>query len=263
MALSHKWALITGASSGIGKALAYVHAKRGGNLIIVARREKQLLALKDELEQTYSVEVEVIAKDLTQPNTAQQLYNEVKTRGLSVEYLINNAGFGGLGKFHERPWELDKAMIQLNILALTELSRLFLPDFVARNSGRILNVSSTASLVPGPLQAVYYAGKAYVTSFSYALAEELRTSSVTVTALLPGATESEFAGVSGMDKTLLFQKPYRASSVAHAGYKAMEAGKLSVVAGISFGQRLMLLAIPLLPKKLILQQISQMQQPRS
>ena len=254
-----KWALITGASSGIGKELAYIHAKRGGNLVIVARRELQ--TLKAELEQMGATEVRAIAKDLSEPGAAQVLYQETKTLG--IEYLINNAGFGGLGKFYERPWEQDRAMIQLNIVALTELCRFFLPDFVARNSGRVLNVSSIASLFPGPMQAVYYATKAYVTSFSYALAEELRSSAVSVTALLPGATETEFAQAAGMDKTRLFRKAYSAAVVARAGYQAMEAGKLSVIAGVSPVQRLLLRAVPLLPQKTVLQQVHQMQNPES
>ena len=255
-----KVALVTGASSGIGREIASIHAERGGDLIVVARSEDKLDQLKSELEGRHSVEVSVLPKDLTEANAAQEVYDEVAGRGLAVDYLINNAGFGGRGVFHEREWDRDRAMIQLNITALTALCRHFLPDFVGRGSGRILNVSSTASLMPGPLQAVYYATKAYVTSFSNALAEELRDSGVTVTALLPGATETDFARTSGMDQTSLFETTASARSVAVAGYEAMLAGKLDQIAGVTASQRLMLAAVPVTPKKVLLSQVHKMQQ---
>ncbi|MGB1580071.1 MAG: SDR family NAD(P)-dependent oxidoreductase [Nevskiales bacterium] len=250
-------ALITGASSGIGKEFARIHAATGGDLVIVARSADKLDGLKQELEQAHNVKVTSISKDLGQPNAAGEIYAAVKAANLQIDILINNAGFGGRGKFHERDWADDLAMINLNITALT---RLFLPDFVARNSGRILNVSSTASLLPGPLQAVYYATKAYVTSFSNAIAEELHDTDITVTALLPGATESDFAKVSGMDKTSLFNKTASAREVAQAGYDAMLAGRLDVIAGMPFGQRLQLAMIPFAPKKMLLKQIREMQE---
>jgi short-subunit dehydrogenase len=253
-------ALITGASSGIGKEFARIHASKGGNLVIVARREDKLMELKAELEQKYKVHVMVIAKDLTLPESASEIYNEVKAAGVEVNYLINNAGFGGRGKFHERAWEQDLSMIHLNIVVLTALTRLFLPDFVKRNEGKILNVSSTASLMPGPLQAVYYATKAYVTSFSNAIAEELHDTNITVTALLPGATESEFAQTSGMDKTTLFANTSSAKDVAAEGYSGMLEGKLNVISGVPFGQRMMIGMAPMLPKKMLLKQIRQLQE---
>ena len=212
-----KTALITGASSGIGKALAHIHAERGGDLVIVARSEDKLNALKSELESKYGIAVTVIVKDLTKQGAASEVYDEVKASGVTVDYLVNNAGFGGQGKFHEREWQQDLNMINLNVVALAELTRRFLPDFVVRNEGRILNVSSTAALMPGPLQAVYYATKAYVTSFSNAVAEELHSTDVTVTALMPGATDTEFASTSGMDKTELFNSTFSAREVAEAG----------------------------------------------
>lgn len=255
-----KVALITGASSGIGKELAYIHAEKGGDLIIVARSEDKLNQLKADLEQKHKVKVMVLVKDLTKAEAPQEIYDAVKGGGVAVEYLINNAGFGGRGKFHERAWEQDLAMINLNIVALTALTRLFLPDMVQRNSGRILNVSSTASLLPGPLQAVYYATKAYVTSFSNAIAEELYDTKITVTALLPGATETEFAKVSGMDKTSLFSNTVSARSVAEDGYKAMMAGKLDIISGLTFGQRMMMATLPITPKKMLLSQVRKMQE---
>jgi short-subunit dehydrogenase len=255
-----KLALITGGSTGIGKELAIIHAEKGGDLILVARSKEKLSELKTQLEKKYSVKVMVIAKDLGKSQAPKEIYDEVKKAGLDVDYLINNAGFGGLGKFHEREWEKDLAMINLNIVALTALTRFFLPDFVNRNEGRILNVSSTASLMPGPLQAVYYATKAYVTFFSNAIAEELHDTKITVTALMPGATETEFGRVSGMDKTSMFQKTANARKVAEDGYNGMIKGKLDVISGLGFSQRMMLSMMPFMPKKMLLKQIRQMQE---
>ena len=255
-----KIALITGASTGIGKEFAHIHAEKGGDLVIVARSKDQLEALKHELENKHSVNVMVIVKDLGLLEAPKEIYDEVKKSGIEVNYLINNAGFGGLGKFHEREWEQDLAMINLNIVALTALTRFFLPDFVKRNEGKVLNVSSTASLIPGPLQAVYYATKAYVTSFSNAVAEELHDTNVTVTALLPGATESEFGRVSGMDKTDMFNKPFKARGVAEDGYNGMLKGKLDVISGITFSQKIMFPMTKIVPKRIILKQVRKMQE---
>ncbi len=255
-----KTALITGASSGIGKEMARIHAQSGGNLVIVARSEDKLKDLREELEKAYGVEVHIIVKDLTETAAAQDIYDDVNGKAITVNYLINNAGFGGHGKFHERDWEDDLSMIQLNVVALTALSRKFLPDFVKRNSGRILNVSSTASLMPGPLQAVYFATKAYVTSFSNAIAEELSDTNVTVTALLPGATETEFAETAGMADADLFKKTFSAREVAQTGYDAMLDGDLEVMAGLTFTQKVMMKTISVTPKKLVMKQVRKLQE---
>lgn len=253
-------ALITGASSGIGKELAHIHAENGGDLILIARSKDKLEQLKNELEKQFSIEAKIIIKDLGQSQAPYEIYEVVKQAGITVEYLINNAGFGGLGKFHERPLEQDIAMINLNITALTALTRLFLPDFVERNSGRILNVSSTASFMPGPMQAVYYATKAYVTFFSNAIAEELYDTNITVTTLMPGATETEFGAVSGMDKTQLFNKTASPRKVAEDGYNGMMKGKLDVVTGLTFSQKVMMAFIPFMPKKTLLKTVRKMQE---
>lgn len=255
-----KTALITGASSGIGREFSILHAERGGDLIVVARSENKLKELKKELEEKYEVNVFIIQKDLTETDAAKEIYEEVKNAGLSVNYLINNAGFGGLGKFYERELERDLQMINLNISALTALTHYFLKDFVKNNEGRILNVSSTASFTPGPLQAVYFATKAYVTFFSNAIAEELSDTQVTVTNLMPGATETQFGKVSGMDKTKIFKKTASARSVAEDGYNGMLAGKLDVISGLTFSQKLMAAMLPFTPKKMLLKQMKQMQE---
>jgi short-subunit dehydrogenase len=255
-----KTALITGASSGIGKEFAKIHAEKGGYLIVVARSENKLNELKKELEENYKINVFVIQKDLTKPNAPKEIYEQIQKAGLTVDYLINNAGFGGLGKFNERELEQDLEMINLNISALTALTHYFLQDFVKKNAGRILNVSSTASLMPGPLQAVYYATKAYVTFFSNAISEELHDTNITVTNLMPGATETQFGKVSGMDKTEMFKRPVSARSVAEDGYNGMLNGKLDVISGLTFSQKMLTAMVPLTPKKMLLKQIRQMQE---
>ena len=255
-----KVALITGASTGIGRELAKIHAEEGGDLVIISRNEGKLNQLKQELEKQYHIKVEVIAKDLSNINAPKEIYKEVKEKGIEIDYLINNAGFGALGKFHELDLDLQISMINLNITALTALTHLFLKDFVKINSGKILNTSSTASFMPGPLQAVYFATKAYVTFFSNALSEELHDTNITVTNLMPGATESEFGATSGMDKTEMFQKPVSAYSVAIDGYNGMLKGKIDVVSGLTTMQKIMMAMIPFTPKKMLLKQIHKMQE---
>lgn len=253
-------ALITGASSGIGLELAHIHANKGGDLIIVARSEDKLQALKNELESAHKIKVEIAVKDLSQANAGEELYNDIKERGLEVDILINNAGFGGIGNFHEREWKSDLEMMNLNMIALTTLTRLFLNDFTAKNQGKILNVSSTASLMPGPRQAVYYATKAFVTSFSNAIAEELKESNITVTNLMPGATETGFGSVSGMDKTVLFDKTASPKKVALDGYEGMMKGKLDVISGLTCSQKIMMSMMKFMPKSILLKTINKMQE---
>ncbi len=252
-------ALITGASSGIGKALAMYHAKKGGDSIIVSRKLEDLQKVKTEIESTYNTKVICIAKDLAKANAAQELYNEIKKQKVEVDYLMNNAGFGGQGYFFERELQKESDMIQVNVTALTELTRLFLPDFLNNKKGKILNTSSTASLMPGPLQAVYYASKAYVSSFSNALSCELEDTPVTVTALLPGATESKFGATSGMSNTALFKKTVSPNVVAKDGYEAMLKGKLNVISGLPLSLRLSISLSKFMPKKLVLRIVKSQQ----
>jgi short-subunit dehydrogenase len=253
-------ALITGASSGLGKEFAIIHAQRGGDLVLVARRQDKLRELEKALSDEYDCKVMVIVKDLTAANAAQEIYEELNKFGVKPEYLINNAGFGWIGKFSERKWSDESAMIALNITVLTELCHLFLPDMISKNSWKILNVSSTASLLPWPNQAVYYATKAFVTSFSNALAEELYDSKVTITALLPGATETEFWAISGMDKTSFFSKTASARDVAQDWYDGMLAWKLNIISGLTFSQKIQMKLLPFLPKKIVLKMVREGQE---
>jgi short-subunit dehydrogenase len=232
MTVQKKTALITGASSGIGAELARVHAEHGGDLVVVARRRERLEAMKTELEAAHGVTVHVLPKDLVQAEAPQQIYDEVRALGVTVDYLVNNAGFGYRGFFHKQEWATNEAMIKVNILALAALTRLFVPDMVAHHSGRILNLGSMAGFLPGPLHAVYYASKAFVISFSEALANELRHTGVTVTVLCPGPTTSEFTRSAQMSDVNLTRMLASARQVAEAGYDAMLRGKTVMVPGL-------------------------------
>ncbi len=245
-------ALVTGASSGIGRELSKVFAKKGINLVISARSGEKLKALKDELEKRYGIQVVTVEKDLSKQGAGEELYSGIKDKGIEIDYLVNNAGTGGHGKYHERSWDADRDMINLNITALSALTKFFLPDMLERNSGKILNIGSGAGFVPGPLQAVYYASKAYVASLSQAIAEEVRDSSVTVTLYCPSATDTGFADAGGLNKVKQFQKKLDTpEEVAEKAFEAMMKGKLAVLH--DKGEAFMIRAlVPLLPRKIVL-----------
>ena len=247
-----KTALITGASSGIGRDLAEIHAEKGGNLVVVARRAEKLNELKSSIEEKYGVTVKAIVKDLVEENACQEIFDEVEQEGIIVDYLVNNAGFGGHGTFHEQDMAFQQKMIDLNIKALTRLTRLFLPGMVERNRGRILQVASTAGLVPGPLQAVYFATKSYVISLSQAIAEEVAGTNVTFFFNYPAATETEFMERADlMDTKMVKSGMVSSRKVAEKGYKAMEKGKLIEITDKQLKFMLNWL-VPLLPRKMVL-----------
>jgi short-subunit dehydrogenase len=251
-------ALITGASSGIGMEFARIHASKGRDLVIVARRGDALNALKKELEEDYSIIVEVIEMDLMLPQAAQQLYKRIIEKNIEIEYLVNNAGLGGYGKFHERDLQKEMDMIQLNIVALTELTHLFLPGMIRRNKGKILNTASTAGFMPGPLQTVYFATKAFVVSFSQGIAQELKGKNITVTALCPGPVQTGFEEAAGMKGSGLFEKVASAESTAKKGYAGMEKGKLIVITdrALSFAINWL---IPFAPRQFVLRMVENVQ----
>src|SRR3954449_1502715 len=191
-------ALVTGASAGIGRELCDILAREGHDLVLVARREPELTALAGELKEKYGADARVVIADLSKARAAQGVVKELGPSA-EVDVLVNNAGFGGHGAFVERPRDVELGQIAVNVTALTDLTRLLLPGMVERRRGRILNVASTAAFQPGPFMAVYYATKAYVLSFSQAIAEELSGSGVTVTTLCPGVTETQFQQVAGAE----------------------------------------------------------------
>lgn len=248
-----KTALITGSYGGFGTCLVMLHASSGGNLILVGRNQEKLDQQKAEVEKTFKVSVKTIAADLSKTKEVEKVYQTCKERNWEVDYLINNAGFGGQGDFTtERTMDQDMSMIAVNIECPTRLCKLFLPDMVKRGSGRVLNVSSTAATIPGPLQAVYYATKAYLTSWSNALWRELKNTGVTVTALMPGAMQTGFANTGGLSDTKLFANAISPDSVAKEGYDGMLKGKLSVTSGLAGWQKPIMSFAPIFPKKMML-----------
>ena len=224
--------LITGASGGIGYELAKLFARDHYSLVLVARSADKLAQVATELE-AHNVTIKTIALDLAQLPAPKFLFDQLQVERISVDFLINNAGFGAYGEFAEMPIDEILGQISLNIIALTELTRLFLPSMIARRSGRIMNVASTAGFQPGPLLAVYYATKAYVISFSEAIANELHDSGVTVTCFCPGATHTGFASRAGTEKSRLFKAfgAMNAQKVALDGYRGLMQGRTLAISG--------------------------------
>ena len=225
--------LVTGASSGIGCALARTFARKGHNLILIARDKARLEQLADELRGETGVRVEVLPQDLSIPGAARTIIDQLAQRALTVDILVNNAGFDVYGNFCETDWTKELQMIQVNLIALTELTKLLLPGMQKRRKGRILNLGSTGSFIPTPLNAVYSATKAYILNFSAALAEELRGSGVTVTTLCPGATRTEFQQRAGITNIALLKfGAMDAEAVAEVGYRAVMSGRRVAIPGL-------------------------------
>ena len=246
-----KTALVTGASSGIGRELAKVLAEEGHDVVLVARRRERLEDLARELAARHGVSARAIAKDLEDPAGPAEIFAELEAERIAVDILVNDAGLGVYGRFWETDLARQLALIQVNLTALTALTGRFLPGMVARGRGRIVNVSSTAAFQPGPYMAVYYATKAYVLSFSEALAEELAGSGVTVTALCPGPTVTEFQEGAGIEDTWLFRGPLvmDAAAVARAGWAGARRGKRIVVPGL--GNKLLKETVRFSPRRLV------------
>ncbi len=258
--MTKKIALITGASSGLGRELAIIHAKLGGNLVIVARREERLKTLANYLEKAYGTKVIVIKKDLSKPSAPKEVYDTIKSRNIEIDFLINNAGFGGWGEFYKVPLEKHINIIDLNVIALTKLTHLFLNDFIERGSGKVLNVSSAVALMSGPLQSVYCATKGYIMSLSNALAFEVKDTNVTVTTLIFGATRTEFAKVANMRDTDMFKSMASPIDVAYDGYVGMIKGKLNVYSGLSIWKRFLLCLVKVVPRKFTMSRMYKLQQ---
>jgi short-subunit dehydrogenase len=252
-------ALITGASGGIGYELALLFARDGFDCILVARSQQKLEELAARLESEFRVKTQVIPRDLSRPAAVDEIYEEVTARSVPVEALVNNAGFPVFGPFVETDLRAELEMLQVNVVALTALTKLFLRPMVERRSGRILNLASTAAFLPGPLMAAYYASKAYVLSFSEALANELRGTGVTVTALSPGPTRTGFQKRGAMEDSRLVQGNIAdARSVALAGYRGMMAGKTLVIPG--FSNKLIPWVVRLSPRSVVPRVVHRMQE---
>ncbi|MBV8429443.1 MAG: SDR family oxidoreductase [Hyphomicrobiales bacterium] len=254
--------LITGASAGIGAEFARLLAAEGETVVITARRKDRLEALAVELRGAHGVRVEPIVADLAVKESAERLAEETRALGLEVTTLINNAGFGLASPFADQPLDRTTQMLELNIVALTRLTRIFLPAMQARRAGGIINVASIAAFLPGPYMSVYYASKAYVLSFSEAIAHELRGSGVVVTALCPGATRSEFQEVAGMTETALLRRLSMSSrEVARLGLAGHRAGKPVVITGA--GNKLAPLVARLAPRNLLARVAARVQRGRA
>ncbi|HEO65936.1 MAG TPA: SDR family oxidoreductase [Spirochaetes bacterium] len=244
-----KWALITGASSGIGYDLANLMAQDGLNLIVVARSQAKLEQLKSELEKTHSIQVKVLVKDLSKPKSPSEIYSELDKENISIDILVNNAGFGSYGPFHKSDLAKELNMIQVNITSLAHLSRLFIEPMVKKGEGKVLNVASSAAFQPGPGMANYFAGKAYVLHFSEALRNELMGTGVTVTCLCPGATQTEFFKNARMGDSGLASRKMDSLKVAKIGYDALKKGKTIVIPGLFY--KLLTLSVRMAPRKMV------------
>jgi uncharacterized protein len=248
--------LITGASSGIGYEMARIFAHEWYNLVLVARDRKALKTLEAELPRT---KVIVIVKDLAQPLSSKEIYEELHTQEIRVDILVNNAGFGDYGYFHEIDIEKEKQMIDLNVKALTELTYLFGRDMVKRGRGKILNVASTAAFQPGPLMSVYFATKHYVLAFSEGIAEEWEDFWVQVMALCPGPTETRFVNAANAWNNKMFSKKLpTAREVAQFGYDSLIGGKRVAIHG--FMNRVTAQSVRFMPRNLITKMIKMMQE---
>lgn len=254
-------ALITGSYGGLGSCFAQIHASIGGDLILVGKDSTKLATQKQFLCKKYNkINVYTISADLSDKEQVTEVYRNCLQNNLKPDILINNAGFGGQGCFVSRDKEEDMKMIEVNICALTLLCKLFLPDFVERGSGHVLNVSSIASLIPGPLQTCYFATKAYVSSFSNGIWQELKGSGVTLTCLMPGVMETGFISRGNLTNTKLFSyKSADPMKVAQEGYKAMLKGKMNIISGPTALEKLLMIFSPLLPKRPVLTIVEKLQ----
>ena len=247
-----KTALITGASAGLGIEFARNFAKDGHNLVLVARRVEKMEALAEELKDKHGVEIKVMCKDLSKMDEVQSIFETLQKENIHIDFLVNNAGFGDWGNFHESDWEKIEGMLDVNIKALTKLTYLFIKPMIQKGEGKIMNVASMAAFQPGPLMAVYYATKAYVLSFSEAIRTEIKGTGVTVTILCPGPTESEFQSVANLGKSKLFKHTRIPTSkeVVDFGYRELMKGSMTVVPG--FLNKIVVKSVRFVPRKLVL-----------
>lgn len=259
--MQQRTALVTGGSSGIGRELARLFARDGYHVVLVARDPERLAGAQRELIGQTGAQVATVARDLAQPDAVEQLERELARQGVEVDALVNNAGFGTWGPFAQTDLAEELALLQVNVVALTHLTKVYLREMVKRGSGRILNVASTAAFQPGPLMAVYYASKAYVLSFSEALAEEVAGTGVTVTALCPGPTWTNFQARAGIGNIRLVSRRVMTSeAVARAGYAGMLRGQRVVIPG--WHNQLVRLGVKFAPTTLTLRAVRWAQQRR-
>jgi len=244
-----KTVLITGASSGIGKALAFEFATHNYNLVLVARRKELLDNIKQRIKQKHSINIDVVTMDLATLDAAERLVQKITEQHIEVDVLINNAGFGILGELQENNIERIESMLILNIITLTKLSRLFAAEMIKKGTGNIINIASTAAFQPVPKLAAYAATKSYVMNFSDAIAYELKDKNIKVLTVSPGATQSEFGSTAGFgDDTTFFNKMPSSEDLAKFTYKAMSQQKTNVIHGLK--NRIMAFSNRFAPRKI-------------
>ena len=255
-----KTALITGASSGIGYELTKLFARDRYNLVLVARSEAKLQQIDSELTAEFGITVKIIPKDLALPTSPEEIWQELQTEGITIDVLVNNAGFATYGLFANTELEPELKMMQLNMVTLTHLTKLFLPEMLTRKAGKILNVASTAAFQPGPLMAVYYATKAYVLSFSQALANEVERTGVSVTVLCPGPTASGFQARANMENSKLVKDKQimDAKKVAVIGYQSLIDNQTMIIPG--WQNKLLALIVRFIPRNLAVKIVRNMQE---
>lgn len=246
----NKTALITGGAAGLGYEFAKLFAHNRYNLVLVGRDEEKLLTAAKELETSNNVTVKTITKDLSHSKSAQEIFDQLKEEKIQIDILVNNAGFATYGHFDQmKPTEIQSE-IDVNISALTQLTRLFLPEMIERHSGKILNLASIAAFAPGPFMSVYFATKAYVLSLSEALSEELKGTGVSVTVLCPGPTKTGFADRASIQNSNLYtNKPMRAGEVAQIGYSGLMNNKTVILPG--FKNKLFVMLLRIIPRSLM------------
>jgi uncharacterized protein len=257
-----KNALITGGSGGIGLELARILGRHGYDLIIVSKNQQKLVNAAEEIRRESDIRITTMAADLANPSVPLEIYSQIAAKGISIDILINNAGFGTYGNFYKTGLAVQLEMIQLNIMSLTQLTHLFLPQMIDRGRGYIMNVASTAAFQPGPLMAVYYASKAYVLNFSEAIANELKETSIKVTALCPGPTRTGFQRIAGIEESRLIKsgKMMDARKVAEIGFRGMMAGHPVVIPGAL--NKIQIFGVRLLPRQLIVEMARWIQESR-
>ena len=255
-------ALVTGASGGIGEELARLFAADGHDLVLVARSRDKLARIAAELKEKHGVAARVLAADLARDDAPREIFEELSAGGVTVDALVNNAGFGTYGLFAETDLKSELELLQVNVVALTHLSKLFLPGMIARRRGYLMNVASTAAFQPGPLMTVYYASKAYVLSFSEALSNECEGTGVRVSALCPGPTETGFVAAARMEQSKLFERgAMTARAVAEASYRGLLAGKAIVIPGLR--NNLLARSIGFFPRGLVTKVVRGIQEKRN
>ncbi|MEM7726016.1 MAG: SDR family oxidoreductase [Cyanobacteria bacterium P01_A01_bin.45] len=257
---SIKTVLITGAASGIGYEFTQIFARNNYNLVLVDINQKKLNELAQELPKKFGISVKIIVKDLSNLDAAKEIFTEVQNSSITINILVNNAGFGNYGLFTETKLNSELEMMQVNMISPTYLTKLFLKDMLEKGQGKILNVASTAAFQPGPLMAVYFATKAYILSFSEAIANELEGTGVSVTVLCPGPTESAFhhrTGISGSN-LVKSKKMMDAKTVAEVGYNGLMANKTTVIPGIK--NKILAKTVRFIPRKLLTKIVRSLQE---